>query len=102
MRSASPTCAPPPVAAAAAAGGESLAAFLAAPHTRFDYQPAFVLAVALAAGELRLELELGGLQGPLMKEGATTFQLLEAKSSEKGEALGPALLGCSGYPRAER
>ena len=44
--------------------------------------------VALVAGVLRLELELDGLQDPLVTPSSVTLRLLEAKRNEAGEVWG--------------
>jgi len=71
---------------AAALDSKRLGAFLR--KTRREYEPAFVLAAALAANVLRLELELDGVQEPLLTPSSLTFRLLEAKRSAAGEARG--------------
>lgn len=73
-----------PVLPAAASGRELLADFLR--ERRQEYQPAFVLVVALVAGVLRLRLELDGVAKPVLTPSSCTFRLLEVKRNDAGEA----------------
>lgn len=91
-------CVPP--AAAAAPPASRLQAFLGKEWR--SGQPGLIMAVAVAAGELRGELELDGLgavQLPPVQPAPVTIILLEAKRNEEGRQAPvglPGVLFCAG------
>jgi hypothetical protein len=71
-----------PAAAAPCDRAQRLACYLL--EEQRDFQPAFVLAAALAAGQLRQEVEVDGLRQLRLSDSSLTLWILEAKRSDAG------------------